>query len=184
MIDIRILGNVKNTDIALGMIQSFTGEATDRADHVTSDERELDRLLSKLPENPNRNICLWLLDVTLEISAPASWWNQLRQYELDVFPVRHRSRSREGRQLLSRSDFEGSISEEKLAILNNYIRDGQYDTFQRLLPSNYIQRGLVKINYKTLSDILADRESGVDDHWDSFLEFIDTLPFREVLSSD
>jgi hypothetical protein len=179
MFRVEILGGVNNIDAALETIRSFEGDGGSAG---VEPSEYLRAILARLPDNPERNICLWLLDVTLQIMAPASWWNQLKQYELDIFLIRRKTRDDRERVLLVSSDFEGSISEEKLGILNNYIRDGQYDTLQRLLPLNFIRSGFVKVCYKSLSQIYSDKREVPDDHWVSFLEFLKTLPYEDLIA--
>ena len=103
---------------------------------------------------PDRNVLLWLLEVTVIISAPVSWWRQADQHGIQVFPLRRETA--DGHRLLTEADFEGSVSREKIGVLNNYIRDGQPETAIRLLPANFIQRGLAKVSYRALRDIYED----------------------------
>ncbi len=175
MFTVKLLGQVNNIGVALEVMQDFSGES------LPGDE--LQRLIARLPENPNRNICLWLLNVVLDISAPASWWNKLKQYDIEMFLLRQQSRIDGSQRLLSQTDFEGSISEEKLAILNNYIRDGQFETLQRLLPANIIQRGFIKVSYKALNDIYCDKRSVAEGHWETFLRFLESLPYADVIEN-
>ena len=85
-------------------------------------------------------------------------------------------------RLLSEKHFEGSISREKLAILNNYIRDGQAETALKLLPANFIQRGYVRINYKSLGDIRRSALPADEEHWGAFLRFLSTLPYSTLIT--
>ena len=174
MFTVKLLGQVNNIAVALEVMQDFAGES------LPGDE--LQRLIARLPENPNRNICLWLLNVVLDITAPASWWNQLKQYDIEMFLLRQQNRIDASQRLLSQTDFEGSISEEKLAILNNYIRDGQFETLQRLLPANIVQRGFIKVSYKALNDIYWERRSVTTDHWETFIRYLETLPYNDVIT--
>ncbi len=172
MFTVKLLGQVSNTDVALDVMRDFAGEAT---------REGLQNLIDLLPDNPNRNICLWLLNVVLEIAAPVSWWNQLKKYDIEMFLVRNQSRADGSHRLLSEEDFEGTIAEEKLAILNNYIRDGQFETLQRLLPADIIQRGFLKVSYKSLNDIYCEMISTAEGHWESFLRFLESLPYSDII---
>lgn len=173
MFTVKLLGRVNNVNVALEMMHDFA--APQNGD-------DLQRLIDSLPGNPNRNICLWLLNLALDISAPASWWNQLKQYDIGIFLLRQQRRSDGSQRFLDQSDFEGSISDEKLAILNNYIRDEQYETLQRLLPSNIVQRGFIQVSYKTLNDIYCERSSTATSHWETFLRYLETLPYHDVIT--
>ena len=172
MFTVKLLGQVSNTEVALEVMRDFAGEA-----HVD----ELHQLITMLPDNPNRNICLWLLNVVLDISAPVSWWNQLKKYDIEMFLLRQQNRSDGSLRLLSESDFEGSIAVEKLAIFNNYIRDGQFETLQRLLPANIIQRGFLKVSYKSLNEIYCEKISAAEGHWGTFLRFLESLSYADII---
>ena len=129
---------------------------------------------------PERNVLLWLLEVTLIISAPISWWRQADQYNIQIFPMRRNPDSDD--RFLTSDDFEGPVSREKVAVLNNYIRDGQSDTAIALLPANFIQRGLAKASYRTLKDIRAAAAGTREEHWQVFLTFLQTLPYYELIA--
>jgi hypothetical protein len=180
MFSIKLVGNINNVGIALDSLRAFASEAEESQDHQTSDEME--SLFSQLPKNPNRNVFLWLMELTLEIVAPVFWWKQLGQYSVDVFNLRYHDHLQEGERLLSGKNFEGFISKEKLSILNNYIRDGHPDVALKPLPTNFIQRGYVKINYKCLNEIYCSENQASDEHWASFLRFTETLPYQELIT--
>ena len=87
-------------------------------------------------------------------------------------------------RLLVPTDFEGPVPAETLAVLNNYIRDGQPETAARLLPVNFIQRALVKANYRVLRDIHAAQRDNPDEHWQALIAFIATLPNGRLITAD
>ena len=180
MFSIKLVGNINNVGIALDSLRVFASNPEESHDHHASDD--LVSLFSQLPKNPNRNVFLWLMEVTLEIAAPVFWWKQLGQYAVDVFNLRYHDQPQEGERLLSERNFEGFISKEKLSILNNYIRDGHPDVTLKLLPTNFIQRGYVKINYKCLNEIYCSENPASEEHWASFLRFTETLPYQELIT--
>ena len=134
------------------------------------------------PVPEERNILLWLLDVTLDIAAPVAWWRQASAYDINIFAFRRRSGEEE--RLLVPEDFEGPVPAETLAVLNNYIRDGQPETAARLLPVNFIRRALVKANYRVLRDIHAGQRDNADEHWQALIAFIATLPHGRLITAD
>ncbi len=174
MLTIQLLGDVRNIDIAFDALGAFAVDAFNPG--------EIEQLCSRLPHNPNRNIFLWLLEVVLDISAPAFWWKQISQHTVEIFTMRRQDAKDKTERMLAASDFEGHISKEKIIILNNYIRDGQPETALRLLPANFIQRGYVKINYKTLNEIYCSKNTLTDEHWSSFIQFLETLPYRKLIT--
>ena len=173
---------VNNIAIALQAANDFLGKKYTSIDDIANHESEVQELYSHFAQSPERNIFLWLLNVVLEVTAPNSWWYQVKLYNVDVFLTRREERNETKDRLLSMSDFEGSISPETLDILNNYVRDGHYDTVIKLLPLNFIQRGYIKIDYNTMHQIYNDKRSVLEEHWHSFIQFVRKLPFHQLFT--
>ena len=179
MLTIELLDRVKNTDTAIHALRSFSEDPSDGSpisSQVLEDSRQIS---ARLPSNPDRNVFLWMLDVILEITAPVYWWIQISQYKVDVFTLRRHDHSPD--RLLSEQDFEGPIPGETLAVLNNYIRDSHPELALKLLPTNFIQRGYIKISYKTLNEIYHAEDSSTDENWRRFHGFIESLPYHELI---
>ncbi len=52
----------------------------------------------------------------------------------------------------------------------------------QLLPSSYNQRRTVMMNYEVLSNVYKQREGHKLDEWNQFREWIDTLPYSEIIT--
>jgi len=181
MLTLKLLGEVNNVETALNALRAFSEDEEPSAAAGRREAGAVEHLFSRLPKNPDRNVFLWLLEVTLEISGPVFWWKQFEQYAPEIFTLRHEEGLHEGERLLSEQNFEGFISREKLAILNNYIRDGQAATALKLLPANFVQRRYVKISYSTLREISRSENPATDEHWEAFLRFTTTLPYHSLI---
>jgi len=195
MFEISMLGDVNNLDVALDVARRFlrfeggsdAPGAPAESDRPASaappgEKPDVESLMARFNENPDRNVLLWLLDVVFDISAPVHWWKQIQQYEVDIFWLRRSGELERGKRLLSEKDFDGAISPEKLFILNNYIRDGQPEMTIKILPLNFIQRGFLKTTYKTLNEIHCDKADIADDRWEAFLDYLRTLPYNELIT--
>lgn len=181
MFEISMLGNVNNLDLALEVSKPFL-EAGPALPGETAGRPDVQSLIARFDENPDRNVLLWLLDVVFDISAPVYWWKQIQQYDVDIFWVRRQRDGQGSERLLSEEDFEGAISPEKLFILNNYIRDGQPEMTIKILPLNFIQRGFLKANYKTLNEIYCDRGETDDERWRTFVDCVRNLPYNALIT--
>ena len=182
MLKIEILANIRNTETAVRALRSFAEDPSSDPLRASDnlDDADAQQLIARLPKNPNRNVFLWLLDVILEITAPVYWWIQIGQYDVDVFTVRRQDH--DDSRLLAERDFEGLITKETLAVLNNYIRDGHPELALNLLPTNFIQRGYIKVSYKSLRDIFHAEDSSTNENWARFHEFIQSLPYSELIT--
>ena len=180
MLTIELLGSVKNTDTAIQALRSFSDDPADSPSISPQILGDTQQLAALLPKNPSRNVFLWMLDVILEITAPVYWWIQIGQYDVDIFTLRRQDHD-QGR-LLSDQDFEGAVTRQTLAVLNNYIRDGQPDLALKLLPTNFIQRGYIKISYMSLKRIYHTESPSTDGNWGKFREFIESLPHHELIT--
>lgn len=174
MAEIILIGGVYNAD----NLQTVT-ELFSPGREVT--EVTMDRILEQLVETPERNVYLWLLEATFDITAPQAWWKQIEQYGIDVFPLRRVQGAGGSRKLLTEDDFDGGIAKETLTVLNNYIRDGNPQTALRYLPVNFLSRCLAKITYKTLNEIYCDRGRLSGSTWELFLGYLESLPLKELI---
>lgn len=54
----------------------------------------------------------------------------------------------------------------------------------QLLPSSYIQKRTLMLNYETLSNMYESRHDHKQDEWRIFCQFIETLPYSEIITGD
>lgn len=54
----------------------------------------------------------------------------------------------------------------------------------QLLPSSYNQKRTVMLNYEVLANIYHSRKNHKLDEWKTFCEFIETLPYSELITGD
>lgn len=52
----------------------------------------------------------------------------------------------------------------------------------QLLPSSYNQKRTVMLNYEVLANIYKSRKGHRLDEWKMFLDFVDTLPYCELIT--
>lgn len=54
----------------------------------------------------------------------------------------------------------------------------------QLLPSSYIQKRTLMLNYETLANMYASRHDHKQDEWRLFCRFIEGLPYSEIITGD
>ena len=52
----------------------------------------------------------------------------------------------------------------------------------QLLPNSYNQRRTVMLNYEVLANIYKSRRNHKLDEWHTFCDWIDTLPYSELIT--
>lgn len=74
----------------------------------------------------------------------------------------------------------------------NYYREKYLETKDKeywwqiiqLLPSSYNQRRTLMLNYEVLANIYKSRRGHKLDEWKTFCEWIDTLPYSELITAN
>jgi len=84
---------------------------------------------------------------------------------------------------LSIFDFENPINRTILDILNQYIRDKNFDAVKDHLPEGYLQRRIICTNYKALRNILRQRLTHRLPQWQTFIkEVYEQCKHKDFLS--
>ena len=174
MATIRMIGEINNLE-KLHTITNLFAPGDDAPEVI------MDQLLEKLDGSSERNIYLWLLEITFDITATQLWWKQIEQFGIGVFPLRRDASEDQTRRFLTEVDFEGEVTKETLNILNNYFRDGCADRAQLVMPMNFLTRCLAKITFKTLNELYCARTQFSGDTWDLFFQTLQSLPLKELI---
>ena len=84
-----------------------------------------------------------------------------------------------------------AVMQDLIDILNNYrfwyneTKDKKYWwQMIQLLPSSYNQRRTVMLNYEVLANIYPMRKNHKLDEWRNFCEWIETLPYSELITGE
>ena len=135
--------------------------------------------------------------VTVDITAPLYWWKEFDTYKVGTVAnscsTMHKIHSRE----LTLDDF----SHEHLQPVPLYalqrviecINDAREDFIAtkdkeewwqmiQLLPTSYNQKRTVQLNYEVLAGIYPDRKHHKLDEWHTFCDWIESLPYSEVIT--
>lgn len=140
------------------------------------------------------------INVMLDITAPLYWWSEYDTYKVGTVAnscsKMHRLASKE----FTFDDFshehlyDDVIEKPFKDIINclNFFRDlynqnhDKDDWLQmiQLLPSSYNQRRTVQLNYAVLRNMYHARRNHKLDEWRTFCEWVETLPYSELITMD
>lgn len=147
---------------------------------------------------------LRMINVTMDISAPTYWWAEFDTYKIGTVrnscSFMHKGTSNP----FCIDDFSccaGDIDNtEQVAttwqiVVNtlNELREKYLETkdktifqeIRNLLPSGYMQRSTVQLNYEVLLNMYKSRKNHRLQEWRDFCEWIETLPyFKEICLED
>ena len=146
---------------------------------------------------PDHGKFLRMITVSLDITAPLYWWKEFDTYKVGTVAnscsTMHKIHAKE----FTLDDFSHehltplalSTLEKVVDMLNNYRADftltkSKDDWWQmiQLLPTSYNQRRTVLLNYQVLKSMYHARKHHKLDEWRTFCEFIETLPYSELIT--
>ena len=179
----------------------FCSEDCENFVHVGENDRELMRKLNVAGSAHSKyKRMMW---VYCDIVAPMYWWKEWDTYLHTVrnsCSTMHKIQAKE----FTLDDFSHehldmlSIDVLKLNVIpvlniyrNIYIGEGtqarnhdKNDWWQmiQLLPSSYNQRSTVMMNYETLTAMYRWRRTHKLDEWQTFCDWIETLPYAELIT--
>lgn len=142
---------------------------------------------------------LRMINVTCDITAPLYWWKEHDQYKVGTTTnscsTMHKIHAKEftlddfsHEHLLDA--FEANL--ELLVSSLNAARDMFLETNDKafwwqmiqLLPSSYNQKRTVQLNYQVLKTMYHARKSHKLDEWREFRKWVETLPYKELITGD
>ena len=138
-----------------------------------------------------------MIVVYVDITAPLYWWKEYDTYKVGTVAnscsTMHKILDKE----FTLEDFSTDrLSEDAIDVmlsvvdaLNRYRQayyerggNGWWDNLIQLLPSSYNQKRTVMLNYEVLANIYHSRKNHKLDEWHTFCEWIETLPYSELIT--
>ena len=140
-----------------------------------------------------------MITVYVDITAPLYWWKEFDTYKVGTVAnscsTMHKIHAKEF--TLDDFSFERchencswhlesmvgmlNIAREKFLKTNNKVH---WDTMIQILPSSYNQKRTVMLNYAVLRNMYHARKSHKLDEWRKFCEWIEMLPYSELITED
>lgn len=152
-----------------------------------------------------------MITVYLDITAPLYWWKEFDTYKvgtvvnscstmhkiaekefmMDDFSYEHLE-SRRDCTMYAPKAYRFSprdLLDLEIQVLNQYRKyyletKAKNDWWQmiQLLPSSYNQKRTVMLNYEVLANIYKSRKGHKLDEWNSFCNWIESLPYSELIT--
>lgn len=145
-----------------------------------------------------------MITIYCDITAPLYWWKEFDTYKVGTVAnscsTMHKILDKEltfddfstddGIDNISRAE---GVFEEIILQLNRFMnvcksakKKEDYDVYWRtliqMLPSCYNQRRTIMLNYEVLRNIYISRKGHKLTEWNDFCEWIDTLPYSEIIT--
>lgn len=140
-----------------------------------------------------------MIKVYCDITAPLYWWKEFDTYKIGVncnsCSTMHTLHKRD----LTLDDFAHehltscninllklvikNINDVRRAFVDRGLKEDWYQMIQ-LLPSSFLQKRTIELNYEVLTNIYHSRLNHKQDEWREFCKWIETLPYAEYLIID
>lgn len=135
--------------------------------------------------------------VSVDITAPLCWWK-----EFDTYKVGTTANSTSTMHTIHKKEFEMSdfstdhlseLGKDVLDTILNFLefcrfsfneakdKTAWYDIIS-LLPSGYLQKRTVTMNYENLVNMYHARENHKLDEWHEFCGWVEGLPYSEIIT--
>ena len=157
-------------------------------------------LMKKLGDaGPDHGKFLRMITVTADITAPLYWYKEYDTYKVGTVANSCSTMHKIAEKEFTLDDFSHEyLNEKSLYMLNdtiqylNAVREAFIETKDKhywwqmiqLLPSSYNQRRTVQLNYAVLKNIYHARKGHKLDEWNQFCQWIEGLPYSELITRD
>lgn len=140
-----------------------------------------------------------MINVTMDVTAPLYWWKHLDCYKVGTVSNSCSSMHKIAAKEFTADDFscehllcENVVHFGKTLERLNSARRKFLETNDKtywwqmiqLLPSSYNQRRTVQLNYAVLRNMYHARKNHKLDEWRTFCEWVETLPYSELITMD
>ena len=187
-----------------------SGDSAGRVPLIGPNDLDLMKRLAKAGSSHRKY--LRMITVYVDILAPLYWWKEFDTYKVGTVAnscsTMHKIHSKE----FTLEDFstdklhKRSINHFKdtIELLNDwrniYLNGGMVDNYDgtariyeskdkdawwqmiQLLPTSYNQKRTVMLNYEVLANMYHDRKNHKLDEWHDFCEWIESLPYSELIT--
>lgn len=178
--------------------------------HMRIGENDLDLMERLIKAGTDHSKFMRFLPVMVDITAPLYWYKEFDTYKVGTVAnscsTMHKIQAKE----FTLDDFScehldirtKALLEEIIKALNDYRKlyiEYNPDDFEikgcpskkdiwwqmiQLLPTSYNQKRTVMLNYTVLRNIYHARAGHKLDEWQQFREWIETLPYSELITMD
>jgi hypothetical protein len=136
------------------------------------------------PRDLGHNKFMESIQLWIEVRAPRYWWQEADTYRAGSTKQSQSTMHTIKNRILQPSDFvDEEINTEYLAVINDLIlRKVSTREIKKMLPEGFMQKRLWNINYKTLRNIILQREHHGLVEWQIFIERVrEQVQFPDML---
>lgn len=117
------------------------------------------------------------IDIYFTVRAPLYWWKHFDTYRIGVLPYKDPEYSESTmhtilQHKLLQSDFAAEILPSYLDYLNKLIEAKRFKEVVNGLPGGFLQERLLKLNYKSLANIIINRRNHKLEEWRFFCDYM------------
>ncbi len=144
-----------------------------------------------------------MITVYVDITAPLYWWKEFDTYKVGTVANSCSTMHKIADKEFTLEDFSCehmnhtslNVLKEIIDLLNKYredylnpeaekigVKKDYWWQMIQLLPSSYNQRRTVMLNYEILANIYKSRKGHKLDEWNSFCDWIESLPYAELIT--
>jgi len=112
------------------------------------------------------------IDVWVEATLPRYMWQQYDTYRIGVTKQSQSTMHTILRKPVSQENFSGYVYPSTIKRLNRDIKGKKFDTVKDNLPESFLQKRVIKVDYKTLQSMERQRRSHKLKAWQEVLDSI------------
>lgn len=185
---------------------AYIFELTGKPYQGTVGPKDLDLMTRLRNAGTDHRKFMRMIAVYLDITAPLYWWKEFATYKVGTvanscstmhkiadkeFTLDDFSHEHLGYSCCTDNEFDNPMNTlEQVIIVLNGCRDKYIATNNKfwwwqliqLLPSSYNQRRTIMLNYEVLANIYKSRRNHKLDEWHTFCDWIETLPYSELIT--
>jgi len=125
------------------------------------------------------------MGVWIDMTAPRYFWTQFSTYRIGISAQSESTMHTMVKRPLTNKDFSHHMTQGLLDTLNLWIRQGSWETVKWNLPESFLQRRIVHLNYKSLSNIIRQRKHHRLEEWPDFIKQVKSqVGFPEFLDDE
>ena len=138
-----------------------------------------------------------MITVYLDITAPLYWWKEFDTYKVGTVANSCSTMHKIAAKEFTLEDFSHEhlgyqsirVLKDTIKVMNDFreefIKDHEKVNWWQmiqLLPSSYNQKRTVMLNYEVLANMYKSRRNHKLDEWHTFCDWIESLPYSELIT--
>lgn len=181
----------------------FNGTVTDTETFFEMGDNDLALMTRLRNAGTDHRKFMRMITVYIDILAPLYWWKEFDTYKVGTVANSCSTMHKIADKEFTLEDFSCehmnhtslNVLKEIIDLLNKYredylnpeagkigVKKDYWWQMIQLLPSSYNQRRTVMLNYEVLANIYKSREGHKLDEWNSFCDWIESLPYAELIT--